>query len=121
AQPDPQKFVHIRRLLQLVRDELRGALPVIVFAGAPFTLASYCIGSGKDVAATRAFAAEQPVAWDALLERLATATVHFLKTLTAEGADIYQLFDSWAGALAPAEYERWAQAHHAAIFREATG
>src|SRR5262245_49579107 len=59
-EPDPKHFRHIRDLLRLVRQELRGALPVLVFAGAPFTLATYCIGTGKDLAATCQFASEQP-------------------------------------------------------------
>src|SRR5581483_6194684 len=91
------------------------------FAGAPFTVATYCIGTGKDVAATRRFAAEQPGVWNALLEKLSVATVGFLRTLIADGADVYQLFDSWAGMLMPAEYDAWAQRHHAAIFGGATG
>src|SRR4051794_12948678 len=111
-EPDPERFGHIRQLLQLVRRELGGALPVIVFAGAPFTVATYCIGTGKDIAATRRFAAEQPRVWQGLLERLTTATIHFLGTLLREGADVYQLFDSWAGLLTRAEYEQWAQPLH---------
>src|SRR6185295_12806659 len=46
ARPDPERFGHVVRLLQRVRQELQGALPVIVFAGAPFTVATYCIGTG---------------------------------------------------------------------------
>jgi uroporphyrinogen decarboxylase len=88
---------------------------VIVFAGAPFTLATYCIGTGKDLDATRRFAREQPRVWEALLERLTGATVHFLDTLVREGADVYQLFDSWAGMLPRDEYERWAQPQHQTI------
>ena len=102
--PNPRRFRHIRDLLRLVREELRGDLPVLVFAGAPFTVATYCIGTGKDIAATRRFAAEQPRVWNALLERLTTATIHFLRTLIQEGADVYQLFDSWAGLLDADEY-----------------
>jgi uroporphyrinogen decarboxylase len=114
-QPSPDRFQHVRDLLRRVKEELRGELPVIVFAGAPFTVATYCIGTGKDMNATRAFAAEQPVVWDALLERLRAATVHFLGTLVGEGADVYQLFDSWAGGLERSEYERWAQSQHQTI------
>jgi uroporphyrinogen decarboxylase len=120
-EPDPERYRHIRELLRLVKAELGGALPVLAFAGAPFTVATYCIGTGKDVDATRRFAAEQPVAWRELLERLATATVHFLTTLVREGADLYQLFDSWAGLLPAEEYQRWAQPYHEAILRAATG
>src|SRR5437870_7621832 len=107
AEPDPDCFGHIRSLLQRVRAELHDELPIIVFAGAPFTLATYCIGTGKDLDATRRFAVEQPRVWEALLTRLATATVHFLDTLVRDGADLYQLFDSWAGMLDREEYERW--------------
>jgi uroporphyrinogen decarboxylase len=115
ARPDPGTFHHIRQLLGRVRAELRGELPVIVFAGAPFTLATYCIGTGKDVTATRRFAHEQPAVWQALLDRLTEATVHFLETLVGDGADVYQLFDSWAGLLARDEYARWAQPCHQAV------
>jgi uroporphyrinogen decarboxylase len=114
--PDPERYRHTRQLLQRVRAELRGELPVIVFAGAPFTVATYCIGTGKDLAATRRFAAEQPRVWQELLDRLSTATRHFLGTLVREGADVYQLFDSWAGLLNRDEYQQWAQPRHEAIF-----
>ncbi|HVL12710.1 MAG TPA: uroporphyrinogen decarboxylase family protein [Gemmata sp.] len=119
--PPPESYRHIRELLTRVKDELRGDLPVIVFAGAPFTVATYCIGTGKDVDATRRFAAEQPVVWNGLLKRLLGATVGFLRTLIEGGADIYQLFDSWAGLLTESEYDAWAQPFHREIFYEATG
>jgi uroporphyrinogen decarboxylase len=119
--PPPESYQHIRDLLRRVREELNGELPVIVFAGAPFTVATYCIGTGKNVAATRGFAAEHPYVWNGLLQRLSTATVGFLRTLIAEGADLYQLFDSWAGMLTPDEYDAWAQPYHRAILSEATG
>src|SRR5215471_11752993 len=67
AEPDPERFRHVRDLLHTVRAELRGELPALVFAGAPFTLATYCIGTGKDMTATRRFAAEQPRVWQGLL------------------------------------------------------
>ena len=121
ADPDPRRYQHIRDLLRLVKEELRGELPVLVFAGAPFTVAAYCIGTGKDMDATRRFAAERPEVWSALLARLERATVGFLRTLIAEGADVYQLFDSWAGLLTPEEYDIWAQPHHEAILRDAVG
>jgi uroporphyrinogen decarboxylase len=109
------------RLLQRVKEELRGSLPVIVFAGAPFTVATYCIGTGKDMAATRLFVKEQPAVWEKLLVRLQEATIHFLRTLVGAGADLYQLFDSWAGMLDRAEYVAWAHEHHQAILAGATG
>jgi uroporphyrinogen decarboxylase len=117
--PPPESYQHIRDLLRLVRDELRGELPAIYFAGAPFTLASYCIGTGKDIAATLRFAAEQPAVWHELLERICLATIDFLNTLADDGGELYQLFDSWAGELSPADYARYAQAYHQRIFAAA--
>jgi uroporphyrinogen decarboxylase len=116
VEPDPERFRHIRDLLALVKKQLSGELPVIVFAGAPFTVATYCISTGKDIAATRRFAAAQPRVWDGLLDRLSAATIHFLGVLERDGADVYQLFDSWAGMLNADEYNRWAQPFHRTIF-----
>jgi uroporphyrinogen decarboxylase len=121
VQPDPERYSHIRELLARVRADLNSALPVIVFAGAPFTVAAYCIDTGKDMAATRRFAAEQPGTWEALLERLTSATVAFLATLIGEGANVYQLFDSWAGTLTREEYQRWAGPYHQRILAGAVG
>jgi len=119
--PDPRRYQHIINLLKLVKSELNGELPVLVFAGAPFTVATYCIGTGKDMAATKRFADEQPAVWDGLLDRIGMATVGFLKTLVAHGADMYQLFDSWAGQLELVDYVNWAHAHHKCIFDLASG
>ncbi|HKA05727.1 MAG TPA: uroporphyrinogen decarboxylase family protein [Gemmataceae bacterium] len=116
ANPDPSRYVHIVKLLLTVRRELAGELPVLVFAGAPFTVAAYCIGTGKHMDQTRRFAAEQPAVWRGLLDRLSGATIGFLNTLVREGAAVYQLFDSWAGELTAAEYDEWAQPYHREIF-----
>ncbi len=110
--PPPASYQHIRDLLAAVRRELKGELPVLVFAGAPFTVATYCIGTGKDMDATRAFIHEAPDVWEELLRRLSSATVGFLSTLAGDGADVCQLFDSWAGMLAREEYLRWAHPYH---------
>lgn len=121
ANPHPDSYAHIRALLARVKSELRGELPVLAFAGSPYTVAAYCIGTGKDTEATRRFAAENESVWNGLLEKLATATVGFLNILIADGADAYQLFDSWAGLLTPQEYTLWAQRYHADILARATG
>lgn len=118
-QPDPSRYQHIVELLRTVKGQLDGALPVLAFAGAPFTVAAYCIDTGKDMNATRQFAAEHPEVWEALLAKLQTATIGFLNVMIAEGAALYQLFDSWAGGLTPREYDLWAQPHHAAILAAA--
>lgn len=119
--PDPRRFDHIVQLLKKVKDELRGELPVLVFAGAPFTVATYCINTGKDLAGTRVFVHDQPHVWRKLLERLQEATIHFLRVLVEHGADAYQLFDSWAGLLDRSEYLDWAQPYHQAILAGAAG
>jgi uroporphyrinogen decarboxylase len=121
ADPNPERFGHIRALLARVRDDLQGTLPVIVFAGAPFTLATYCIGTGKDMAATARFAAERPQVWQGLLEKLEQGTIRFLNVLIAAGADLYQLFDSWAGQLPPHLYDEWAHRYHRSIFSAVPG
>jgi uroporphyrinogen decarboxylase len=121
ALPDAYRFRHVLDLLARVASELRGELPVIVFAGAPFTLATYAIGTGKDLAATRRFAAEHARVWTALLDRIGSATIHFLTALIRAGADAFQLFDSWAGGLNSDEYQTWAQKHHRAVFSSLDG
>jgi uroporphyrinogen decarboxylase len=119
--PDPQRYAHIIELLRTVKRELNGELPVLAFAGAPFTVAAYCIGTGKHMEQTRRFAAEQPAVWRGLLDKLSGATVGFLNTLIGEGAAVYQLFDSWAGELTAAEYDEWAQPYHREILAGAGG
>ncbi len=114
--PDPSTFQHIIDLLRCVKAELSGELPILVFAGAPFTVGTYCIGTGKDLDATRQFIEDQPHAWHELMYRLSRATIHFLDVLIDEGANVYQLFDSWAGALDAEEYDRWALPFHQEIF-----
>jgi uroporphyrinogen decarboxylase len=121
ARPEPATYRHVVDLLHGVKVQLQGELPVLVFAGAPFTVATYCIGTGKDIQATRTFAREQQAVWQALLERIAEATGHFLRTLVAAGADAYQLFDSWAGQLSRDDYQTWAQPYHGSIFAAAGG
>jgi len=108
----------IAQLVHRVRARLRGELPVIAFAGAPFTVACYCLGAGKDVSRITQYAAEHPKLWRELLELLAERTIEFFEALRSWGADVLQLFDSWAGELDEACYEAWAQAFHRRIFAQ---
>jgi uroporphyrinogen decarboxylase len=119
--PAVERFGHITGLLHAVERELKGELPIIVFAGAPFTVGTYCIGTGKDLEATRAFIRENGFVWGALLDTIQDATIHFLNTLIGQGAALYQLFDSWAGELTRKEYQTWAQDFHRSTFAEVTG
>ena len=119
--PEPKSYQHIRDLLHEVKSRLAGELPVIAFAGCPFTVATYCIGTGKDMAATRRFIAEQPAVWDRLLKTLSHATAGYLNQLVSDGADVIQIFDSWAGMLTDEEYRRFAQPFHSHVLGAVTG
>jgi uroporphyrinogen decarboxylase len=94
-------------LLETVRL-LRGELdvPLIGFAGGPFTVASYLVegGPSKTQARTKALMLSDPVLWRALLERLSAIAVASLRAQVAAGAQAVQLFDSWIGSLTPAQY-----------------
>jgi uroporphyrinogen decarboxylase len=81
-------------------------VPLIGFAGAPFTLASYLVegGPSRDHARTKALMLGDPGTWQKLMDRLAEAILAYLRAQVAAGAAAVQLFDSWAGALAPADY-----------------
>jgi uroporphyrinogen decarboxylase len=98
--------------IKKVRAELP-KVPLIGFAGAPFTLASYAIegGGSKHYIATKKLMYEDPGAFAALMERLSMATVRHLRAQIDAGAQAVQLFDSWAGALSPADYRRHVAPH----------
>ena len=93
-------------------------VPLIGFAGAPFTLASYLIegGPSRDHARTKTMMRADPQTWDGLMRRLADAVVTYLSVQINAGASAVQLFDSWVGALAPAEYEHFVGPHVRSIF-----
>jgi uroporphyrinogen decarboxylase len=96
--------------IELVRQALPVATALIGFCGAPWTVASYMIaGRGTpDQAPARLFAYRNPDVFAALIERLVEGSIVYLSRQIEAGADCVQIFDSWAGALAPAEFERWA-------------
>jgi uroporphyrinogen decarboxylase len=100
------------------RAALPGNIPLIGFAGAPFTLASYLIegGSSRHFALTKAFMYNHPEAWNALLSRLAASIARYLSAQAAAGAQALQVFDSWVGCLAPADYRRFVQPHVKTLF-----
>ncbi len=88
---------------------LDGKVPLIGFAGAPFTLASYLVegGSSRNYLSTKKLIYSNPGAWRGLMERLSALTAKYLNAQIAAGADAVQLFDSWAGCLSPDDYERF--------------
>lgn len=103
----PETFDAVARAVRIVVDEL-GETPVIGFAGAPFTLATYLVegGPSKDQLAARTLMHADPDAWAALMRWCAELSSAFLLAQVAAGASAVQLFDSWAGALSRADYER---------------
>jgi uroporphyrinogen decarboxylase len=101
-----------------VRKALADRVPLVGFAGAPFTLASYLIegGASRDFLQTKRFMRAERAAWHALLGRLAEITAAYLNGQIAAGAQAVQLFDSWVGALSPDDYREFVQPHSRAVF-----
>jgi uroporphyrinogen decarboxylase len=95
-----------------------GDTPLIGFAGAPFTVASYLVegGPSKDHAKTKALMHGDPALWHALADRLADVAIAYLSVQLEAGASAIQLFDSWAGALSPRDYEEFVLPHSAKVF-----
>jgi len=109
----------IRLLIAELGDGPSGT-PLIGFAGAPFTVASYLVegGPSRNHERTKALMHADPDTWHALLGHLAGITLTFLRAQIAAGVDAVQLFDSWAGALSEREYRRFVLPHSAAVLAE---
>ncbi|MBI5958485.1 MAG: uroporphyrinogen decarboxylase [Chloroflexi bacterium] len=92
--------------IRLVRRELDGKIPLIGFSGAPFTLASYAIegGGSKNHIKVKRFMHSQPDAWDRLMDKLAQTVGDYLVAQVKAGAQVLQVFDTWAGVLSPCDY-----------------
>ncbi len=105
--------------IHFVKRELNG-IPLIGFAGAPFTLASYLVeGKGtRDFALTKQFMFSEPKAWHRLMEKLTNLVVRFLKAQVSAGADAVQIFDSWVGCLSPDDYKAFVLPHMKRLFEE---
>lgn len=104
--------------IRLVRRELAPSRAVLGFAGAPFTLASYLIEGrpSRDFARTKAFMFGESPLWHELMRRLSTIVIDYLRAQVAAGADAVQLFDSWVGALGPADYAEYVRPYTRRIF-----
>ena len=100
---------YVMEAVKLIRQRLKPHIPLIGFAGAPFTLASYLIeGHGsKDYFHTRSVMEGEFAVWDELMKRIVLATTSYLNGQVEAGAQALQLFDSWVGILSPAEYKRF--------------
>ena len=107
----PAAIQHVTDTVDLVVAELAATnTPLIGFAGAPFTVASYLIEGAptRDFAVIKTLMHRDPALFDQLLDRLVAITISFLRAQVAHGARALQLFDSWAGSLTRDEYQRFA-------------
>jgi uroporphyrinogen decarboxylase len=95
--------------IRLTVAELAGKVPVIGFAGAPFTLASYMIegGASRDFLHTKRMMYQHPTLWQALVDRLVPVLTDYLQSQVRAGASALQIFDSWVGCLSPEDYRRY--------------
>jgi uroporphyrinogen decarboxylase len=115
---NPERLWYVTEAVGLITSQL-GALPLIGFAGGPFTLASYLVegGPSRDYAATKALMLSEPSLWHAMCTYLADLSAVFLRAQVAAGAAVVQLFDSWAGSLSAEDYRRYAQPYSARVLR----
>jgi uroporphyrinogen decarboxylase len=108
--PDPTEGTgYVLEALRRVRKALDGKVPLIGFAGAPFTLAAYAVegGGSKNYLHIKRFMYEQPKAAHALFSKLADTVTLFLQAQVEAGAQAVQIFDSWGGVLSPADFEEY--------------
>ena len=105
----PERFEPIYETVRRVRAALGSDRTLLGFAGSPWTVATYMVaGEGsRDQHATRALAYRDPAAFQAIIDAIGDVTLEYLAGQIAAGAEAVQLFDSWSGSLAPAEFERW--------------
>jgi uroporphyrinogen decarboxylase len=119
--PDPEESLgYVLESLRLVRRELDGKVPLIGFAGSPFTLAGYAIegGGSRSFTLTKQLMYGQREIWDLLMNRITETVTAYLLKQAAAGAQVVQLFDSWVGCLSPADYRDYVQPYSTAVFRK---
>lgn len=117
---EPTDIAYVADTVGLVAAELADDVPVLAFAGAPFTVASYLIEGrpSRTYEHTKALAHTDEVLFHDVMERLATMAVAFIDVQLRAGARAFQLFDSWAGALSRSDYERFVLPHSKRVFAE---
>lgn len=120
---DPGQLAFVYEAARLVRAGLPQGIPLIGFGGAPFTLASYAIegGSSRHWVATKSMMYGDPETWDLVMSKLADTLSAYLLEQTRAGAEAIQLFDSWVGCLAPADYRRYVLPYTRRIFEALEG
>ena len=106
--PEPDEaFAPLLEAIRIVRDELAPEQAVVGFCGGPFTVAGYLVEGrpSREFATVKSLMYTEPRVWNALMEKLAACFGSYLAAQARAGADVVQLFDSWVGALSPADYE----------------
>ena len=119
---DPRdELSHVLATIKLVRKELEGRVPLIGFAGAPFTLASYAIegGPSSNYAKTKALMYGEPKVWHKFCDMFASIVGDYLVAQVEAGVQAVQVFDSWVGALSPDDYREFALPHTSRILEAA--
>jgi uroporphyrinogen decarboxylase len=113
-----ESLSYVMAAVRALKREL--TVPLIGFAGGPFTLASYLVEGGKSAnfAKTKKLMFGDPGAWHALMEKLAEVVRRYLRAQIDAGADAVQLFDSWVGELSPADYVEYVQPHARHVLRD---
>ena len=121
--PAEEATPYLFETIRALRRDLAPEIALVGFAGAPFTLASYLIEGrpSRDLARTKTMLFGEPDLWARLMETLVEVLSRYLRAQVAAGADVIQLFDSWAGALAPHDYARAVLPHTARIFAALDG
>jgi uroporphyrinogen decarboxylase len=116
--PEPDESVpFILEAVRLVREELSPERAVVGFCGGPFTVAGYVI-EGKptrDFVKVKTMMYREPAVWHALMEKLTDTSIPYVRAKVEAGADVLQVFDSWVGALSPADYEEFVAPYSARI------
>jgi uroporphyrinogen decarboxylase len=119
AIPDPHETVpFVMEIIRTLRRELAGRVPLIGFAGAPWTLAAYMVegGGSRNYAEIKRMMYGEPATLHALLDKIADTVILYLNGQIEAGAQVVQLFDSWAGELTPDDYEQFALPYQQKIF-----
>jgi uroporphyrinogen decarboxylase len=119
--PDPaDQMPFVGAILRRLRSDLRGQVPLIGFSGAPWTLSSYMIegGGSKNFAEIKRLAFSEPATLHALLDKLASTIIAYLRFQIESGAQVVQLFDTWAGELTRHDHETFALPVTRRIFSE---